>query len=64
MRPETPAPEDLAALTSLRFAAAAMIFVFHLREFASTPLIIALGPAMYHGVSFFFVLSGFVLTHV
>ena len=27
LRPETPAPEDLAALTSLRFAAAAMIFV-------------------------------------
>jgi peptidoglycan/LPS O-acetylase OafA/YrhL len=64
LRPETPPPEDLPALTSLRFAAAAMIFVFHLREFASTPLIYALGPAMYHGVSFFFVLSGFVLTHV
>jgi peptidoglycan/LPS O-acetylase OafA/YrhL len=64
LRPESPPPEDLPALTSLRFAAAAMIFVFHLREFAPTPLIDALGPAMYHGVSFFFVLSGFVLTHV
>ena len=64
MRPETPPPDDLPALTSLRFGAALMIFVFHLREFAPSPLIYALGPAMYHGVSFFFVLSGFVLTHV
>jgi len=54
---------NLPTLTSLRFFAAAMIFAFHLREFAPTPLLYALAPAMYHGVSFFFVLSGFVLTY-
>jgi len=60
----TDPPADLPALTSLRFFAAGMIFVFHLREYAPSPLAVAIGPAMYHGVSFFFVLSGFVLTHV
>ncbi len=40
-----------------------MIFVFHLREFAPADWLYRIAPAMYHGVSFFFVLSGFVLTH-
>ena len=61
MRPSPPV--DLPVLTSLRFFAAAMIFVFHLREFAPAPWLYAIAPGMYHGVSFFFVLSGFVLTH-
>ncbi|MDE3177743.1 MAG: acyltransferase [Pseudomonadota bacterium] len=56
-------PVDLPALTSLRFFAAAMIFVFHLREFAPADWLYRIAPGMYHGVSFFFVLSGFVLTH-
>ena len=63
--PTVPPPAaDLPALTSLRFLAAGMIFVFHLREYAPSAWAVAIGPATYHGVSFFFVLSGFVLTHV
>ena len=54
---------DLPALTSLRFVAAAMIFVFHLREFSPSPWLYWIAPGMFQGVSFFFVLSGFVLTH-
>ncbi len=61
MRPSP--PDDLPALTSLRFFAAAMIFTFHLREFAPAEGLYRIAPGMYHGVSFFFVLSGFVLTH-
>ncbi len=56
-------PNDLPALTALRFLAAAMIFTFHLREYAPSAWAYAIAPGMYHGVSFFFVLSGFVLTH-
>ena len=54
---------DLPTLTALRFFAALMIFVFHLREFAPSETLYALAPGMFQGVSFFFVLSGFVLTH-
>jgi peptidoglycan/LPS O-acetylase OafA/YrhL len=50
-------------LTSLRFVAAAMIFTFHLREFEPSPWLYQIAPGMFHGVSFFFVLSGFLLTH-
>ena len=64
MRADPPPAADLPALTSLRFFAAGMIFVFHLREYSPSDWAVAIGPAMYHGVSFFFVLSGFVLTHV
>jgi peptidoglycan/LPS O-acetylase OafA/YrhL len=64
LRNDPPPAVDLPALTSLRFFAAGMIFVFHLREYAPSAWAVAIGPAMYHGVSFFFVLSGFVLTHV
>ncbi len=56
-------PADLPILTSLRFFAALMIFVFHLREFAPSEALYAVAPGMFQGVSFFFVLSGFVLTH-
>jgi peptidoglycan/LPS O-acetylase OafA/YrhL len=64
LRADPPPAADLPALTSLRFFAAGMIFVFHLREYAPSDWSVAIGPAMYHGVSFFVVLSGFVLTHV
>lgn len=53
----------LDALTGLRWWAAFMVFLFHMRVFAPLP-----GPIMaffeqgYFGVTFFFVLSGFVLT--
>src|ERR1700685_744339 len=50
----------LLPLTSLRFVAAAMIVVHHgitVNEFTPSPL------ALDQGVSFFFVLSGFILTY-
>ena len=56
-------PTDLPALTGLRFLAAGMIFVYHLQGFAPSNSLAALAPGMFHGVSFFFVLSGFVLAH-
>ncbi len=69
--PQSPLPphpggraEKLHALTGLRFAAAAMIDVHHSRR------VLWLSPAFLRavslqcGVSFFFVLSGFILTHV
>ena len=60
----SPRPADLPTLTSLRFFAALMIFAFHLREYVPSDALYALAPGLFHGVSFFFVLSGFVLTHV
>ena len=57
-------PADLKPLTSLRFFAAFMIFLYHLREFSPLAWLYPISGAMLHGVSFFFVLSGFVLTHV
>lgn len=54
--------DHLKPLTSLRFAAAAMILAWH----ASNYFPAARGLASYpleQGVSFFFVLSGFILTH-
>lgn len=46
----------LNALTSFRFIAALMVFIFHLGLFSQYQL----GAA---GVSFFFVLSGFILVY-
>jgi len=62
---ETKPAQDLATLTSLRFFAALMIFVYHIYSWNFTPYAWAkaIAPGMFHGVSFFFVLSGFVLTH-
>lgn len=53
-------PRDLPSLTSLRAAAALLVFLFHLRRWGvvSIPLV-GLGDT---GVAFFFVLSGFLLT--
>ena len=53
--------QRLPALTGLRFVAAAMILAHHTRGEFHMPL-----PSipLDHGVSLFFVLSGFILTHV
>jgi peptidoglycan/LPS O-acetylase OafA/YrhL len=58
----TPKPAArLDALTSLRFVAAMMILVFHTQDgFGRTPTTLNLAQ----GVSFFYVLSGFILTRV
>jgi peptidoglycan/LPS O-acetylase OafA/YrhL len=59
-------PDQINALTSLRYLAASWVVFFHLREFTRADLL-AHSPFAsfgYLGVDFFFVLSGFVLTHV
>jgi peptidoglycan/LPS O-acetylase OafA/YrhL len=56
--------EDLRPLTSLRFVAAMMIVVTHAPAHFNWPWANALPKTLVHGVSFFFVLSGFILTHV
>jgi peptidoglycan/LPS O-acetylase OafA/YrhL len=56
--------DHLNVLTSLRFFAALMIFFYHLRDFNTAPWLYWVAGPMRHGVSFFFVLSGFILTHV
>jgi peptidoglycan/LPS O-acetylase OafA/YrhL len=61
--PSSSPRQDLPALTSLRFGAAFMIFVLHLGEFAPAYSGAISSAAMNQGVSFFFVLSGYVLTH-
>ena len=58
------AAADLRPLTGLRFFAAALILCHHLREeFPRGPLDQIPGNLI-QGVSFFFVLSGFILAHV
>lgn len=52
---------EIKSLTSLRFVAAMMIVVYHFGAYMHWP---KLGPLnLGHGVSFFFVLSGFVLQY-
>lgn len=62
--------DHIAALTSLRFVAAMAVVLFHSggpglthAGVLPTPLVNLLGNG-YLGVPFFFVLSGFILTHV
>src|SRR6478736_4236025 len=55
--------EHLPSLTSLRFVAAALVLVHHLVIYAPTLTVVSqLASIGYVGVTFFFVLSGFVLT--
>ncbi len=53
--------EPLPALTSLRFFAAASIVYFHMQTFKVLPSVP--NPDFALGVSFFFVLSGFILAY-
>ena len=55
-----PKVEPLPALTSLRFFAAFYVLMFHYIGSAGDPKIISIG---YTGVTFFFILSGFILSH-
>jgi peptidoglycan/LPS O-acetylase OafA/YrhL len=58
-------PQDIRPLTSLRFAAALWVLVYHFRDHLGLQFdrygLVAEG---YLGVDLFFILSGFILTHV
>src|SRR5947209_13632390 len=56
--------DDLKPLTSLRFFAAVMIVIIHTDVYLKIAPLGHVRPTMSAGVSFFFVLSGFILTHV
>lgn len=62
----TPRPRRLNALTSMRFIAAGSIIAMHCRGHYGLPVDMTCGGRLplYLGVSFFFVLSGFILTYV
>ena len=55
-------PPRLDSLTGLRWWAAFAVFLFHMRVFAPLPHLDAVVPYGNFGVTFFFILSGFVLT--
>jgi len=63
-------PQEIKSLTSLRFFAALHVVLFHNIHFLGTDISYLSGPiksAIEHGdsgVSFFFILSGFILTYV
>lgn len=52
--------EDLRPLTALRFAAALLVFLWHVPQTVVAAYTFSLG---YAGVGFFFLLSGFILTY-
>ncbi len=61
-----PFPRDIPALTSLRFCAAFIALIFHIRFFSDLVFPPILDSIMWKGllgVDFFFILSGFILTH-
>jgi peptidoglycan/LPS O-acetylase OafA/YrhL len=58
------APQHLAALTGLRFFAAAAIVIHHLNGYPGLPADFDPRALLGQGVCVFFVLSGFILTHV
>lgn len=58
-----PAVRHLPALTSLRFLAAAYVLIFHYSSIPGNVFESQFVRLGYTGVSFFFVLSGFILAH-
>lgn len=56
-------PKQILPLTSLRFVAAAMIVVQHIRGRFDVPEALLVPFQLQHGVAFFFILSGFILTY-
>jgi peptidoglycan/LPS O-acetylase OafA/YrhL len=58
------AVEDLKPLTSFRFFAAFAIVVLHAKLYMNWGWVQSIRLPLVQGVSFFFVLSGFILTHV
>ena len=61
--PPAPATKRLDSLTGLRWWAAFAVFFFHLRNLIPLPgPIEAIAQFGYLGVTFFFVMSGYVLT--
>jgi peptidoglycan/LPS O-acetylase OafA/YrhL len=63
-RPNEGSVESLHTLTSLRFVAAMMIVVHHCQKYYAWPWMSDAPSTLVDGVPFFFVLSGFILTHV
>jgi peptidoglycan/LPS O-acetylase OafA/YrhL len=65
--PSSPEPQQLPALTSLRFFAALVVVAFH-AQVSQVPwlphIVKVVCNSGYQAVTFFFVLSGFILTHV
>lgn len=60
----SPVVSDLTQLTSLRFFAAVCVLAFHSADVSGAPYLVAnFVKNGYLGVSFFFLLSGFILTH-
>ena len=57
-----PVPSRLDSLTGLRFFAAEMVVIHHFSNFATLPFLWRYQGFGATGVTFFFVLSGFVLT--
>ncbi len=57
------APQNLGALTALRFFAAMWVVLYHFWDNLGTPMPDAVAKG-YLGVELFFVLSGFILCHV
>lgn len=56
-------PEQLPALTTLRFVAAAYVLMFHFSAVAGSIFDVPLARYGYSGVTFFFILSGFILAY-